>query len=163
MNGDGSRESLAGQAIVSLGAPRRALALIVSLALVGMLGIGWLVDGLTSTPTAATSETLSEQVGLTTVTLIASPSPLHAQHLETFILRMTDVSGARVVGARARCALSMPAMGMELPSETAAMSRQPGEYVCGPQTLDVGVWSLAVTITLADGTVGHTTFHLNVT
>lgn len=163
MDGDSASEGVAGRAIATRLASRRALALIVSLALVGMLGIGWLVDGLTSAPTTATQGTLSEQVGLTTVTLIASPSPLHAQQPESFILRVTNASGAQVVGAKAQCALSMPAMGMKLPVEAASLSGQPGEYVCGPQTLDVGVWSLEVTIILPDGTMGHATFHLNVT
>ena len=162
MSGDSADEEAARPTIGSRGMPRRALALIVALSVVGMLGIGWLVDGLPMAPTTATQGALSEQMGLTTVTLISSPAPLHANQPESFILQVTDVSGARVTGAQAQCALSMPAMGMALPAEDALPSQQPGEYVCGPQSLDVGAWSLAITITLPDGTTGHTAFQLNV-
>ncbi len=162
MSGDSASEEAARPSVGSRSMPRRALALIVSLSVIGMLGIGWLVDGLPVAPTTATQGALSEQVGLTTVTLITRPAPLHANQPETFTLRVTDVSGARVADAQARCALSMPAMGMALPTMNAEPTAQPGEYVCGPQTLDVGDWSLAITITLSDGTTGHTAFQLNV-
>lgn len=162
MSGESAGEEAAPPSVGSRGMPRRALALIVALSVVGMLGIGWLVNSLPMAPTTATQDTLSEQVGLTTVTLIPSPTPLYANQPESFILRVTDVSGAGVTGAQAQCALSMPTMGMTLPSVDAEPAAQPGEYVCGPQALDAGAWSLAITITLPDGTTGHTAFQLNV-
>ncbi|MDE3231432.1 MAG: hypothetical protein KGO05_16255 [Chloroflexota bacterium] len=141
----------------------RALALLVALAVIATLAGGWLVDGLATAPGASPSAgTQRRQVGLATVTLVLSPAPLRTGRPETFILRLTDATGAAVVGAQARCALSMPAMAMGLPGETATPTNQPGEYVCGPHALAEGHWSLDVALILPDGASGRTTFSLNV-
>lgn len=140
----------------------RMLALFVALAVIATLGGGWLVDGLATAPrNMAITATQSRQVGLATVTLALSPAPLRAGRPESFILRVTDVAGVAVAGARARCALSMPTMAMELPGEDAAPTNTPGEYACGPHTLESGTWALAITLRLPDGMTGHTTFTLN--
>lgn len=151
-----------GQAQATRQARGRLVALLVTLMVIATLGVGWLVDGLATAPrSVATTAAQSRQVGLASVTLALSPAPLRAGRPESFILRVTNVAGEAVAGARARCALSMPAMAMELPDEDAAPTAWPGEYVCGPRTLESGTWALAVTLTLPDGVTGHTTFTLN--
>jgi hypothetical protein len=147
-------------------APRaggRGVALLVALAVIATLTGGWLVDGLATAPREpASGESMSRQVGLATVTLALSPAPLRAGRPESFILRVTDATGAAVAGAQARCALSMPTMAMGLPGEAARPTGEPGEYVCGPHALAMGAWALDVALRLPDGASGRTTFTLNV-
>lgn len=144
-------------------APRRGgrgLALLVALLIAGVLAVGSLADGLATTPQSATTSAQTHQVGLSTVSLSVDPSPLHAYQAESLLLRVSDVSGAAVVGASAECALSMPAMGMSLPMIAGKPTAQPGEYVCQVASLEAGAWTLALTLRLPTGETGHTTFQL---
>lgn len=140
----------------------RALALGVALLVVAVLGTGWLADSLAAIPQAPTSSVLTRQVGLTTVALTVSPSPLRANRAESLLVRVTDTTAAPVVGATIACALAMPDMGMALPTVAAKPTAQPGVYVCSAQPLDVGAWSLGLTLTLPSGETGHATFPLSV-
>lgn len=140
----------------------RALALVVALFVLAVLGTGWLADNLTTAPQTPTSGALTRQVGLATVALTVSPSPLAAHQPESLLLRVTDTTGAAVTGAHIECALSMRDMGMALPTVVAKPTAQPGVYVCAAQSLDSGAWALGVTMTLPSGETGHTTFPLSV-
>ncbi len=140
----------------------RALAVVVALGVVAVLLVGWLADSVISAPQAATQGALTQQVGLTTVALTFDPEPLRAGSLTALSLRMTDVSGQAVVGARARCALSMPAMGMALPAGATTPTAQPGMYTCPAQVFSPGAWALDLTLTLPSGETDHATFQFTV-
>lgn len=141
----------------------RALALVVALVVVGTLGAGWLADSVAVAPQPTTQAAVTRQIGFSTVSLAASPSPLRANRAEALLLRVTDVSGHAVVGAQMQCALSMPDMAMSLPPVAATQTTQAGVYSCATPPLDVGVWALDVTLTLSTGESGHATFRLSAT
>lgn len=151
-NGAGSARAVRG----------RALALGVALLVLAVLGTGWLADNLSTVPQAPTAIAQTRQVGLATVALTTSPSPLRAHQAESVLLRVTDTTGAAVAGARIECAFTMPDMGMALPTISAKPTAQPGVYVCAAQSFDAGAWTLGLTMTLPSGETGHTTFPLSV-
>ncbi|HEX8729754.1 MAG TPA: hypothetical protein VF739_14075 [Ktedonobacterales bacterium] len=137
---------------------RRALAIIVAMAVLGVLGVGWMADSIGgATPTPGQSA-LTRQVGLTTVTVTLPTAAQRATASEAVLLRVTDVTGRVVVGARAECALSMPAMAMSLPATQAEATATPGVYRCPAQGLSPGAWALALTLATPDGQTGHATF-----
>lgn len=145
------------------GMRRRAVALGVALLIIAVLGVGWLADGFSvAVPLTSTPSAMTRQVGITTVSLTTHPSPLRAGAVETLLLRVVDTSGAAVVGAKARCLLSMPDMAMSLPAVEATTTGEPGVYACSAQTLDTGAWILALSLTLPTGEAGQTTFPLQV-
>lgn len=147
--------------VTAVGLRSRVVALVVALVVVGTLGAGWLADNLTVIPQASTQGVMIQQVGFSTVSLTTSPSPLRANHAESLLLRVTDASGQVVVGARVRCALSMPDMAMALPSIAATQTAQAGAYACATPPLEAGVWALDVTLTLPTGETGHAMFRLS--
>ena len=140
----------------------RARALVVALVVVVTLGAGWLADSLTVVPQAPTTGPMTRQIGFSTVSVTASPTPLRANQAESLLMRVTDASGQAVVGARVVCALSMPDMAMDLPSIAATQTGQTGVYACATPPLAAGVWALDVTLTLPTGEGGHATFRFSV-
>lgn len=138
---------------------RRAVALLTALVIIGVFAVGWLADNVTA-PLSGTSNALSQQVGLDTVTLTASPSPLRAYQATSLQLRLTDVSGRAVTGAHIQCELSMPDMGMSLPVSVAQPTTQPGAYSCPTATLTPGAWTLALIVRMTTGETDHATIHL---
>ncbi|HEX8997713.1 MAG TPA: FixH family protein [Ktedonobacterales bacterium] len=144
----------------SFAARQRVLALSIALAVVVVLSVGWLADSFATSSGATTSSVLSRQMGLSMVSLTASPSPLRAGRPEGVIVRVTDVSGAPVVGARVQCAWSMPAMDMGLSTVSATATGRPGDYQCPSETLDAGAWTLALSVTLPTGETDHVRFQL---
>lgn len=135
---------------------RRALAVIVALAVMGVLGVGWLADSVGMATPETSQGALSQQVGLARVTLtMAAPDQAGGGAL---LLRVTDVAGKPVVGARATCALSMTGMGMSLPAARAQPTSTPGEYRCAAAGLMPGAWTLALALTPPGGETGHATF-----
>lgn len=137
---------------------RRALAIIVAVAVLGVLGVGWLADSIGGAAPSPAQSALSQQVGLETVTLTLPTAAQRASAGAALLLRVTDVSGRAVVGARAECALRMPEMAMSLPTTQAAATTTPGVYRCSAQGLSPGAWSLALTLAASDGQTGHATF-----
>lgn len=137
---------------------RRALAIIVAVATLGVLGVGWLADSVGgATPTPGQSA-LTQQVGLATVSVTLPTTAQRASANAALLLRVTDVSGRAVIGAQAQCALSMPAMAMTLPTTQAEATTTPGVYRCPAQGLSPGQWALALTLVTPDGKTGHATF-----
>lgn len=141
----------------------RWVALAIASLVIAVLGIGWLADGLATTSSGATTGALKQQMGSATVEVIVSRTPLRANRPESLTLRITDTTGAPIAGAHIQCALSMPKMGMELPGGAATPTARPGDYVCPAQTLDAGVWTLALTVALPSGKTDHARFQLTAT
>src|SRR5579864_1616464 len=102
---------------------RRALAIIVAVAVLGVLGVGWMADSFGGATSAPGQNALTRQVGLATVTV--TPPTAAQRASAALLLRVTDVTGRAVVGARAQCALSMPAMAMTLPTTQAEATATP--------------------------------------
>lgn len=133
---------------------RRTLALIVALGVVALLAVGWLADVLALTPRGAATSSLTSQTahaGLDTVTLSVSPTPLLADREETFLLRVTDVSGRPVAGAHVVCALTMPQTAMAGLSIVALPMAQSGAYSCVARLPQRGVWTVRVAVTPEKG------------
>lgn len=142
---------------------RRVLAIIVAVAVLGVLGVGWLADSVGGATPAPGQSTLTEQVGLATVSVTLPTAAQRVSANAALLLRVTDVSGRAVVGAQAQCALSMPAMAMTLPTTQAEATTTPGVYRCPAQDLSPGQWALALTLVTPDGKRGHATFQFVVT
>lgn len=137
---------------------RRLIAVVVALGVVAALAGGWAVDAVGSVTPAQSSTSLTQHVGLSTVALsVGSPSGSG----QVLMLRVTDVSGAPVDGARLQCDLSMPGMAMSLPTIVATSAGAPGEYQCRAPALDPGAWSLALTLRLTSGETDHATFRFD--
>lgn len=134
---------------------RRLIALAVALGVLAALVAGWAVDAVGSVTPARTQSVMTRQMGLSRVTLTVNKPSGASQAL---MLRVTDVSGAAVEGARLRCDLSMPDMAMSLPSVVATRSALPGLYECQAPALDPGAWSLALTLSLPSGETDHASF-----
>jgi len=137
---------------------RRALAIVVAVAVLGVLGVGWLADSVGGATPPPGQRALTQQVGLTTVSVTLPTKAQRANANAAVLLRVIDVSGRAVVGARAQCALSMPAMAMTLPIAQAEATATPGVYRCPAQNLSPGEWALALTLVTPDGKTGRTTF-----
>jgi hypothetical protein len=137
---------------------RRALAVIVAVAVLGVLGVGWLADSVGGATSAPRQSALTKQVGLATVSVTPPTTAQRSSANAALLLHVTDVSGRAVVGAQAQCVLSMPAMAMTLPTAQAETTTTPGVYRCPAQGLSPGAWALALTLVTSDGKTGHATF-----
>ncbi|HEU0027067.1 MAG TPA: FixH family protein [Ktedonobacterales bacterium] len=138
----------------------RLLALAVVVAILAVLGVGALADTLAVAPLRPpTREGATQQAGLYTLTLTVSPEPLTASAETNFTLRITDVSGAPVGGARVICDYTMPAMPMPTMRMTAT-SGAAGTYICRETLTDAGAWALTITLTPPGGAPVYTTFPL---
>lgn len=137
---------------------RRGLAIIIAVAVLGVLGVGWLADSIGGAAPEPGQNALRQQVGLATVTVTLPTAAQRTDASAALLLRVTDVTGRVVVGARAECALSMPEMAMTLPTTQAEATATPGVYRCPAQGLSPGAWALALTLATPDGQTGHATF-----
>lgn len=141
-------------------ASSRLLALTVVVTILAVLGIGALADTLAVAPLQPPTQAgAAQQAGLYTLNLTASPEPLTASAETAFTLRITDVTGAPVSGARVTCDFTMPAMPMPTMRVTAA-GGVAGAYICRQTLTDPGAWALTVTLTPPGGAPIHTTFPL---
>lgn len=138
---------------------RRLIALAVAFGVLAALAAGWAVDAVGSVTPTQTQSAMTQQMGLSRVTLTVNKPSGASQALT---LLVTDVSGAGIEGARLRCDLSMPSMAMSPPSIVATRSAQPGVYECRTPALDPGAWSLALMLTLPSGETDHATFAFDV-
>jgi hypothetical protein len=138
----------------------RLLALAVVVTALAVLGVGALADTLAVAPLRPpTQADATQQAGLYTLSLAVNPEPLTARAETTFTLRITDVAGAPVRGARVACDYTMPAMPMPTMHVTAT-SDAAGAYICHETLTDSGAWALTITLTPPDGAPVHTTFPL---
>jgi hypothetical protein len=138
----------------------RLLALAVVVAVLAVLGVGALADTLAVAPLRPPTQTgATQQAGLYTLSLAVNPEPLTASAETTFTLRITDVAGAPVSGARVACDYTMPAMPMPTMHVTATADAA-GAYICRETLTDAGAWALTITLTPPGGAPVHTTFPL---
>lgn len=136
----------------------RLLGLVVVTSILVVLGVGALADTLAVAPLRPATRTgNTQQAGLYSLALAISPEPLAANVATTFTLRVTDVSGAPVSGARVTCDFTMPAMPMPTMLVTASATGA-GVYICREALTSPGAWALTVTLTPSGGAPLHTIF-----
>jgi hypothetical protein len=124
----------------------RRRALLITGGVAGLLGLGWLADGLAGIPLGGSSQQDHvQQAGLYHVRLALDPAHPVAGARTALTTAVTDATGAPATDVQARFALSMPAMAMDpvILTTTALDRAQYRAWVAFPMS---GDWVLDVTL-----------------
>ncbi len=136
----------------------RRKALLVIAAVMGMLGLLWFGDSLSSLLPQQPYRAHSAQAGAYRVTLQYSTTlpkvgkPLQMQ------LQLFDHAGHSLSGAHINYAWSMLAMDMGTTRGTAMPAKSAGAYIATYSALMSGTWQLAITILVPNASAGTATF-----
>jgi hypothetical protein len=130
----------------------RRAALALAGATVGVLGVGWLADGLATLPLGpATDGPLTVQVGLYHVTLALRPAPPHAGLPCRVTLTVRGADGASLSGLEVEVAATMTEMGMLLPAVRAVEQPDHESYGCSIVFAMSGAWQVRAQVILPTG------------
>jgi hypothetical protein len=140
----------------------RRAAVLVLVAIVGVLALGWLADTLGQfAPRTSFTNGETQQAGLYRVALSVSPAEARSDQEATITAQIEGSDGRPVSDVTARLIMTMPTMDMAAVETSLALNAD-GVYTARATFLMAGAWLLRVELTPPGATPLHADFDVPV-